>query len=311
MKFTAFPRLLFNQAAPEAPPAGGGGGPASATPPAPAPAQAAPPANTPASIFNADNTFTADWYTKLGDEFTPHAATLERFNSPGDLAKSYLHLRASGTKYPGADSTPDDITRFREAAQVPADPAGYGLKAPENLPQGVQWDPAVADRLAAIAHKYHIPAPALQALAAEQLAIEAERATGYAAEQTKAEESATKALIDKWGGDFEQNAGIVRHLTESFAASAGLHLDANALQRLTANPDFALIMHSVSRHVGEDRVRTPATFGDLRTPGQRAKDIAEGRDKEHSEKYSRGDIATMEMVGKLIDEQAALDQGKK
>jgi hypothetical protein len=276
-----------------------------ATIPAPAAAPvvtpAAPATAAPAAApvhFNPDGTLGENWFTALGDEFAPSADALKPFKDVKSLAKSYLHFRKSGPAYPGTDSTPEDIARFRQLAHVPEQPAGYGLAKPENLPEGVEWDEDVAGSIAQIAHQHHIPAPALQAIVSKQLEIEGQRAAQAKAAADQKLAADQQALMTELRGDYEASIQKVRHLADTLAGAAGI-TDATEVQKLASDPTVVRMLLAVSSRITEDGVRPPPGFNDLRSIRQKLDDIREGRDKDWSEKYAAGDPRAVEFVSEL------------
>jgi hypothetical protein len=258
-----------------------------------------PPAPTTPRVFNEDGTFTENWHTALGDEFSPYGETANRFKNPGDLLKSYVHLRQTGPSYPDATATPDQVERFRQLANVPANPEGYNLPVPEQLPEGVTFNAELAQDFAKIAHQFHVPAPALRALMEKQLAVATAEAQDFAANIAKAQEEARSSLIAEWRGDYTSNLSTVRHLTERFGEAAGL--DEGAVKGLADNPAFARIMHQVAKLTREDSVTAPAGFGDLRSAAERADAIIAGKDDQWSERYKNGDPAAYQHVVHLLE----------
>lgn len=272
--------------------------------PAPEPSPTAPqditqpPAPTTPRVFNDDGTFAENWHTALGDEFSPYGDTASRFKNPGDLLKSYVHLRQTGPAYPDATATPDQVERFRQLANVPANPEGYNLPVPEQLPEGVTFNADLAKDFAKIAHQFHVPAPALRALMEKQLAVATAEAQSYADNIAKAQEEARSSLIAEWRGDYTSNLSTVRHLTERFGEAAGL--DEGAVKGLADNPAFARIMHQVAKLTREDNITAPAGFGDLRSAAERADSIINGKDDQWSERYRNGDPEAYKLVSSLL-----------
>lgn len=284
--------------APEAPPA-------EATPATPAPE--APPAaviETPPAApaapraFNDDGSFAENWHQSYGDEFSAYGETAARFKNPGDLLKSYVHLRQTGPSYPDATATPDQVERFRQLANVPANPEGYNLPIPEQLPEGVSFNKELADDFAKLAHQHHVPAPALRALMEKQLAVASAEASEHAQAIHKAQEEARSSLVMEWKNDYTSNLSTVRHLTERFGEAAGI--PETEVRQLADNPAFARIMHQVAKLTREDSVTAPAGFGDLRSSAERADAIIAGKDPQWSERYSNGDPAAYQLVAKLL-----------
>lgn len=273
------------------------------TPAAPAPATPATPAAGAPTDFQ--NSLPENWITALGDEYAPHAEALKNFKSVGDLAKSYLHFRKTGPAYPDENSTPQDIERFRTLAKVPETPEGYALTRPESLPDGVLWDDTVAAELAAVAHKYHIPAPALKALAEAQVTAEAKRAADYTVQQQQAQaqlQTELTAVLGK-GAEWERNTANIRHLVGTLAEKAGLDADSQDVKSLFASGAAIKILHQVAKLTQEEGIRTPTGYGDLRTNQQRASDIMRGKDPEWSQKYKEGDPEAVAKVAKLLDKK--------
>ena len=267
-------RLLFNEATLE-----GGDGGGGTPPPAPTPA---PPAH-----FNPDGSFSESWTAALGDEFAPHADALKPFKDVKGLAKSYLHFRSTGPAYPGEGAQPEDVTRFRGLAQVPAEgtPTAYGITLPDTA---TDLDRSVMDRLAKVAHDGHLSAPGFQKVVAEYQKIQAEVAQAYQDEQAKASKAVQDDLIASWRGDFEANKSTVRHLATTLAGAAGIDPEDPSFASMVENPAFGKMMLEVSKLTKEDGIRTPIGMGDLRSPSQIAESIMEGTDPVWGRKYKEG-----------------------
>lgn len=276
-------------ATPDAPPV--------STPAPSTPAPAAAPSAAPVH-FSPDGTLGENWFTSLGDEFAPSANALKDFKDVKGLAKSYLHFRKTGPAYPGPDSTPEDVARFRQLAQVPEAPEGYGLTKPAELPEGIDWDDSAAASIAAVAHQHHVPAAALQAIVAKQLELEGGRAAAAKVAQETALHEAQSSLMTELQGGYEAGIMKVRHLTDTLAGAAGI-TDVAAVQQFASNPAFVRMMLAVSNRITEDGVRPPPGFNDLRSNTQKIEDIRTGKDKDWSEKYATGDPRAMEHVAGL------------
>jgi len=90
------------------------------------------------------------------------------------LAISYANLekafssKSQAPKKPGADASPEDQAKYyadlRKFTGAPEKPEDYGIKAPDNLPEGVEWNAELAGKAAGIAHKYGVPPEALHEL---------------------------------------------------------------------------------------------------------------------------------------------------
>lgn len=256
--------------------------------------------SSPNLVFNPDGSFAENWHQAFGDEFSAHSETASRFKNPGDLLKSYVHLRSTGPVYPDSTATPDQVERFRQLANVPSTPEAYNLPIPEQLPEGVSFDNAAAAEFAKIAHQYHVPAPALRALMEKQLSFATAEAEKNRQLMQGSQEEARNSLISEWKSDYTANLSTVRHLTERFGEAAGV--DEVSVKALANNPAFARIMHQVAQLNREDGVSAPAGFGDLRSSSERADAIINGKDPQWSERYAHGDPAAYQLVSKLLSE---------
>lgn len=65
-------------------------------------------------------------------------------------------------RVPGPDAKPEEVAAFRKALGVPDKPDGYGIKKPDQLPEGVVWDDAKVSKFTELAHKHGIPAAAVK-----------------------------------------------------------------------------------------------------------------------------------------------------
>jgi hypothetical protein len=132
------------------------------------------------------------------------------------LGASYLQLekafgaKSTAPKKPGADAAPEQQAQYfaelRKLTGAPEKPEDYGLKAPENLPAGVEWNAELAGKAAGIAHKYGVPPEALH----ELIALNNETVSGMVARSNEAVKTAHKeqfvdALTKEWGNDSVSN----------------------------------------------------------------------------------------------------------
>lgn len=281
--------------------------PAAPVTPAAEPQPAATPAVTPeppaATTQPAFSTaLPENWTASLPDEMQQYADSLKRFSSVEDLAKSMLHFRQVGPTYPTADSTPDDIARFRAMANVPAKPEDYGITKPENYPADLEWDDNTAQLLAKIAHEHHVPAPALKALAqAQEAANNARLAQFHEAEA--AETKANIAMVQQHlgtGDDYARNTANIRHIVGRLSEELGLAPDNPHLAAIGKNPAAVLILHKVAQLTSEDQIKRPSSFSDMRSNQQRAEAIMNYTDPVWGEKYKNGDMQAVRYVEGLL-----------
>jgi hypothetical protein len=186
-------------------------------------------------VVGEDGAFKEGWTQQLADKFPRLANTAQRYKTEGDFlqgidnALGLIGKKQTGASYPKADSAPEDIAAFREAAGVPSDPAEYQLK-PETLPDGLAWDEATGAKFAELMHQHHIPAAAAKALVAAHLET-------VAAQQQ---------------GATQQITGQLGELVQKTTAEMRKEWGAGFQDRLDANNDF------IAARLGPDELANPA-----------------------------------------------------
>ncbi len=162
-------------------------------------------------LLDDKGSFKPDWTKSLPEHLRPFEGTLGKYPTPFDAlgalgnAQKLISSRES-VKLPGADATPEQWAAYRGAVAkltgAPDKVDDYGLKAPETLPEGMEWDGEFAGKAAAIAHKYGLPKEALHELAA----LNNEKVAGLIAGSKDAQAAETQALIDKLNGEWGKDA---------------------------------------------------------------------------------------------------------
>lgn len=173
--------------------------------PAPVVDNAPAPAPSPAPV--------ADWKSALPEDIRADP-TLSKFTTQEGLAKSYINLE----KMLGADKVvipkegdTEGWDRFYKAAGHPETPDAYGFKAPEQVPDGMQYNPDLDKRIAGIFHGAKLDPRQAAAVRAGLLEIVGQGATESldATKQAEAQrlqsiQQGESALKAEWGQAFEQ-----------------------------------------------------------------------------------------------------------
>lgn len=158
--------------------------------------------------------FKQDWTKSLPDHLKPFEGSLAKYPTPFDAlaglgnAQRLIGARQS-VKLPGEGATDEQWGQYRaEISKItgaPENAEGYGLKAPDNLPPGVEWNGELAGKAAAIAHKYGLPPQALH----ELIALNNENVGATVAKSEAAQKAEADALITKinseWGKAAAEN----------------------------------------------------------------------------------------------------------
>lgn len=163
-----------------------------------------------AELLDEKGSFKPDWTKSLPEHLKPFEGSLSKYPTPFDAmaglgnAQKLIGQRQN-LKPPGPDATPEQQAAYqaevRKITGAPETPEGYGLKAPDNLPEGLEWNAELADRAANIAHKYGIPPAALH----ELIELNNENAAGLAAKGPELQRQEISRQINEltkeWGAD--------------------------------------------------------------------------------------------------------------
>ena len=182
--------------------------------PAPAPADNAP---NPAPVPEPSPAPVASWRDTLPDDLKSNTS-LGKFETVEGLAKSYTNLE----KMLGADKVvvPKDgdqegWNRFYRAAGHPEKAEDYGFGKPEQIPEGMVYDPELDKRLAGIVHKHGLNKHQAAGVRNDLLAMVGEGATANLESSKLAEAENQKAIIAgenalkaEWGNAYEQRGKV-------------------------------------------------------------------------------------------------------
>lgn len=170
------------------------------------------------------------------------------------LGASYISLEKAFSskrevRKPGADAKPDEIAAYqsevRKITGAPDKPEGYGLKAPDNLPEGVEWNADLATQAAAIAHKYSVPPEALH----ELIALNNESIGGMVAKSAEAQKAHREEMIAGLNAEWKDQAP--NNWQRAARGAIALGIDINSSE-LADNAEFIKAALAVDKLIGED-----------------------------------------------------------
>lgn len=156
-----------------------------------------------------------EWRATLPEDIR-NDPSITKFDTIEGLAKSYKNAQA----LIGADKVPvpktdEDWDRWYKAAGRPENPEGYGFKAPEQLPEGVQYNEALDKRFAEAAHKSGMNGRQaesmrqwLMEIVKEGGAEQMQTAQAALAEQEKARADGERELKAEWGNAYDQRTQV-------------------------------------------------------------------------------------------------------
>lgn len=214
--------------------------------------------------------FYADWikpdgslnpksYERLPEDIRYFGEKLSRYKNPEELVRGFAHLdhMASGKGIlPLPANAPADAIAQRKALMdsangVPKDAKDYGLKKPEKLPEGVEWNDKRAEAFSTWAHKHSVSPGAAKELFDWYLSEIGNDAQGQAAYVNNffAEQATTwQKFATQQGIPVEKADSLV----ERGAIALGFNLQDQNHQTLLKNATVraALMKHALA--TGED-----------------------------------------------------------
>jgi len=172
------------------------------------------------------------------------------------LAISYANLekafssKSQAPKKPGADASPEDQAKYfadlRKFTGAPEKPEDYGLKAPDKLPEGVEWNAELAGKAASIAHKYSVPPEALQ----ELIDLNNENISGLVEKSQAMQQEQVDAMVAELNAEWKDNAKDNWQRANRGATALGVDLEASGLGN---NPHFIRAALRFDEMIGDDK----------------------------------------------------------
>lgn len=162
-----------------------------------------------------------DWRIKLAGEDKSYLKTLDRFNSPADLAKAYRdaqkrlsagNLKASLPENP----TEEELKAWRAENGVPASPKEYDV----NLGEGFVWseaDQPMLDSFTEHALKANLPNSAVKQVLGWYAAEQERQASERAQRDQQLQAEAQDNMIREWGNEYTKNLNLIRNALAAHA----------------------------------------------------------------------------------------------
>jgi len=172
------------------------------------------------------------------------------------LGASYLQLekafgaKSQAPKKPGADASPEDQAKYyadlRKFTGAPEKPEDYGIKAPDNLPAGVEWNAELAGKAAGIAHKYGVPPEALH----ELINLNNENISSIVAKSESAQKEQVEAMVAELNAEWKDDAKNNWQRANRGAIAMGVDLEASGLGN---NPHFIRAALRFDEMISDDK----------------------------------------------------------
>ena len=206
-----------------------------------------------------------DWRIKLAGEDKSYLKTLDRFNSPSDLAKAYRdaqqRLSSGNLKSALPDNpSPEELSAWRAENGVPTDPNGYKFDI------GHQWsdeDRPVLDSFAAYALENNIPQQYAEKVAAFYAATQQRNLAVIEEFDERNHQQGEDQLRSEWGQEYRRNINAIKN---TLAAHAPEDVVSQMLASRTPdgkrwgdNPAMLKIFASLARDANPSATVVPGT----------------------------------------------------
>lgn len=254
------------------------------------------------SLVDEKGSFTEGWQEKLPQDFDPYRKTLANFRDFPSLAKALsdnmtaARQKTDGMlKVPGADAKPEEIAAYHKALGVPEKPEGYGLKQPDQLPEGVVWDQSFADGFSKAAHAAGLTPAQVQALAGWHHQHVSEQGQHQTTEGTRLYEAEQQKIRDAFGDQTDRRMMEVRRM----AATVGIPEDHPMFFRA----DTVLAMAKMAELVSEDRLVTVQQVANKMSPETVANDIMTNSSNPDYEAYNNPSHSRHKQVVAFVNDQ--------
>lgn len=221
------------------------------------------------TAFDDKGGFKQGWTDALPDDLKEYAPTLGKYPNPVEALRGLgnaqkLIGQRQTIKPPGSDAKPEEITAWRKMLGVPENAEGYGIKAPEKLPEGVKWDDKTANDFAKLAHEINLTPAQAQKLLEFDIGQKQGLYTKGMESLTTHQNQQRTMLQEAWGDKYQDN------MNKAIATAERLGLDPNDAE-LGNSAKFIKALHQASHLFKEDVLLKGAAGG--ATGEQAAEDI--------------------------------------
>jgi hypothetical protein len=262
------------------------------------------------TVVDAKGEFVEGWQNRLPADFDPYKGMLANHKTFSGMAKALAdNMAAARTKtegmvrVPGADAKPEERAAFFKAMGVPEKPEDYGLKAPEKMPEGIEWDPAFAGEFTKVAHAIGLTKEQVAKLAEFQLTQQSQAMQKADTEGAQAFEAEVAKLRQTFGENYEKRTIDAKRV----AATVGLPDDHPVFWRA----DTVIAMAKMADLISEDRLITGEQATNRLSPETQAKDIVTNPDNPDYKAYYDPTHGRHKEVVAFVNQQFARSAGTK
>jgi hypothetical protein len=262
------------------------------------------------AVVGSKGEFVEGWQNKLPADFDPYKAMLANHKTFNGLTRALADNMAAArtktegmVKVPGADAKPEDRAAFFKALGVPEKPEDYGLKAPDKMPEGIEWDAAFAGEFTKLAQAIGLTKDQVAKLAEFQLSQQSQAMQKADTEGTQAYEAEVAKLRQTFGENYEKRTIDAKRV----AVTVGLPDDHPVFWRA----DTVIAMAKVADLISEDRLITGEQATNRLSPETQAKDIVTNPDNPDYKAYYDPTHGRHKEVVAFVNQQFARAAGGK
>jgi hypothetical protein len=202
-----------------------------------------------------DGNFSENWRSALPEDIRENPS-LTHYKNLGGMAKSLISAqkmvgldKGRVAVVPDKHSTDEEREDFYRKTGRPETAADYGIKPPENLPDGVTFNPAMIEGLQQKAFELGIPQDKLAGLWSHYVESELTKHNEQTALEQHGFNEAAAALKTEWGYAFDQRLQTANDAVRTFGLS-------ETLEKLgiANHPEVVKAFYQIGAKVGEDKL---------------------------------------------------------
>jgi hypothetical protein len=252
--------------------------PAPADPsPAPSPTPDLQPSNPAAfdfrSALDETGSFKQGWVDSLPADLKDYAGTLGKYPNVVELLRGHGNAQKligqrgnTGLKPPGPDAKPEEVAAWKKLIGVPDTPDAYGLKKPDQLPEGVEWNEEDVKGFQTLAHEIGLTPAQVQKLTEYDLARAGKMTASGKEKLTAFVNEQRDTLKKEWGDSFSNN------VERALMAAQLLGLDPKDPE-IGNSAKMIKALHSAAALIREDKFVSSNKVGLGLTGADQAEDI--------------------------------------
>jgi hypothetical protein len=243
-----------------------------------------------------------DWREQMAGEDESRLNQLKRITDPNQLVENYFAaqdmIRKGETQMADANVLPENATEeqiaaYRERNGIPESADGYDLKLSEGLVMSDQ-DRQDFQPLFEHLHENNVPADMASGIVDKYMQIQNAMAAADQAQDVTDANTATMALQEAWGPDFETNKSLVQNMFAAHLPEESMESFMNARlaggQALFNHPGVVAAFANMARIINPAAALVPAGADALRSMETRRAELEEKMGT--SEWYKRQDWQT-------------------